>query len=398
MPVDTAYYDILNVSSTASNEEIKKAYRKLAMKYHPDKNPGNKEAENKFKEISEAYAVLSNPDKRRKYDQYGKDGIDAPDLSNFFNNFDFSSFGFGNPFMNHSFFRNSGPRKGQTNLIIIKLTLYELFKGTLIKRKITHSIICSKCNGKGTKSGKSIICSTCHGTGIEEIAQRQGHAVFISQRPCSMCHGNGQGKIDENDKCPNCHGSRILDESKIVEIKVEPRTMPGKQIVFKNLGNAEIANGGITLPGDIIFEIKLQHEDSKNTSSKIDSFKLLSTGDLLLDKTITLQQALCNYITTIKYFDKTINVKYCETIQPNDYLKLSNYGFLEGKSLYIHFDVVLPTRKEFNLKDYSKFNINPQNTLELIPEKLNISEFAENRNSNSNLNRNENGNINCDVQ
>ena len=391
MPVDTTYYDLLSVSPTASAEEIKKAYRKLAMKYHPDKNPGNKEAENKFKEISEAYAVLSDPDKRRKYDQYGKNGIDAPDLSSFFNNFDFSSFGFGNPFMNHSFFRNSGPRKGQTSLIILNLTLYELFKGTLIKRKITHSIICSKCKGNGTKSGKSIVCSNCHGTGVEEIAQRQGHAVFISQRPCSMCHGNGQGKVDESDKCPNCHGSRLLDESKIIEIKIEPRTMPGKQMIFKDLGNAEITNSRITLPGDVVFEIKLkQPEDSKN--SKIDSFKLLSSGDLLLDKTITLQQALCNYITSIKYFDKIINVKYCETIQPNDYLKLSNYGFLEGKSLYIHFDVVLPTRKEFNLKDYSKLNINPQNTLELIPEKLNISEFTKNSNSNSN------GNINCDVQ
>ena len=368
MPIDTTYYDLLNVSSTATPDEIKKAYRKLAMKYHPDKNPGDKNAENKFKEISEAYAVLSDPDKRRKYDQYGKDGIDAPDLSNFFNNFDFSSFGFGNPFFGN--FRNT-PQRGPSSFINLNLTLSELYSGITLKRKITHAIVCSSCHGNGTKSGKSNNCPNCHGSGVEEIAQRQGHSIFISQMKCSKCHGSGVEEISESDKCSKCHGLRLIDESKIVEIKIEPRTMPTKQFIFNSLGNAEIVCGRITNPGDVIFKIDLKPD------SKIDQFKLLSSGDLLLNKTITLQQSLCNYITSIKYFDKNINVKYCETIQPNEYLKLDNYGFLEGKSLYIHFDVVLPTRKEFNVKDYSRMNIVPQNALELVPEKLKISENSK---------------------
>ena len=395
MPVDTTYYDRLGVSPTATAEEIKKAYRKLAIKYHPDKNPGNKEAENKFKEISEAYAVLSDDEKRRNYDQYGKDGIDAPNMNDFFNNFDFSSFGFGNPFFNFGFGRNQSPRerKGETTIIPLNLTLTELFKGTNIKRKITHSIVCDKCKGVGTKSGKSMRCEKCQGTGMEKLIQRHGPQVMITQRPCTECHGTGKGIINDDDRCDKCKGNCLIDEVKIVEFKVEPRTMPNKRIVIKNLGNAEITSAGITLPGDLIFTI-----DMKNIKpdSKIDKFELLSSGDLLLNKTITLQQALCNFSMRIKYFDSNVDVKYCETIQHDSYLKLDNYGFSEGKSLYIHFDIVMPTRKEFNYKDYSKMNIIPQNALELVPEKLKIN--VSNSNSNSNSNEYTNTNEQCHAQ
>ena len=147
MVFDTTYYDALNVSPSASAEEIKKAYRKLAIKYHPDKNPGNKEAEDKFKEISEAYAVLSDSDKRRNYDQYGKNGIEAPDMNNFFNNFDFTSFGFNNPFFNFGFSNSSHNKKGEPSILPLNLTLTELYKGLNIKRKITHSIIYSLMYG-----------------------------------------------------------------------------------------------------------------------------------------------------------------------------------------------------------------------------------------------------------
>ena len=368
MVFDTTYYDALNVSPSASAEEIKKAYRKLAIKYHPDKNPGNKEAEDKFKEISEAYAVLSDSNKRHNYDQYGKNGIEAPDMNSFFNNFDFTSFGFNNPFFNFGFSNSSHNKKGEPSIIPLNLTLTELYKGINIKRKITHSIICDKCKGKGTKSGKSTKCENCNGTGIEKLIQRYGPQVMITQRPCNECNGTGQGKIDSNDKCEKCNGKQLMDEIKIIEFKIEPRTMPNKRIVIKDLGNAEIHQNNFTLPGDLIFEIRLKDDD------KIDKFKLLQSGDLLLEKTITLQQALCNYTTRIKYFDKSIDVKYCETIQPNEYLKLEKYGFSENKSLYIHFDIVLPTRKEFNLKDYEKMNIAPQSSLILIPDKLDISQ------------------------
>lgn len=373
MVVDTTYYDVLGLNPSASPEEIKKTYRKLAMKYHPDKNPGNKEAEAKFKEISEAYAVLSDSDKRKKYDQFGKNGIDAPDMNDFFNNFDFSFGGFG------SFFnRNSGPRKGDPTVISLNLTLHELFKGQKIKRKITHSIVCDKCKGIGSKSGKSVKCSKCSGTGVEKIVMRQGFQTIITQKQCDECSGTGQGKIDESDKCDKCKGKMILDEVKILEFDIEPRTMPNKRFIFKDLGNAEVVGNTITLPGDVVFDIRLKKEAG-------DEFELLSSGDLLINKTITLQQALCNYTTRIKYFDKNIDVKYCETIQPSQYLKLDKYGFLENKSLYIHFEIILPTRQEFNYKEFEKMNVIPQNALELVPDKLNI----DINNTNNSRRRNE---------
>jgi len=370
MVVDTTYYDILNIEPTATQDEIKKTYRKLAMKYHPDKNPGNKEAEAKFKEISEAYAVLSDVEKRKNYDQFGKNGIDRPDMNSFFNNFDFNSF-FGNSFFG---FHNSGPRKGEPTFMPLPLTLNELYKGITIKRKITHAIICDKCNGNGTKSGKTLKCPKCNGSGMEKIMMRQGFQTIITQRQCSECNGSGKDKnINESDKCEKCHGNMLIDETKIIEFKIEPRTMPNKSIVIKNLGNANIINSTIITPGDVIFEICLKNNLDYD-------FKLLTSGDLLIDKTITLQQALCNYTTRIKYFDKTIDVKYCETIQPSQYLKLDNYGFLENKSLYIHFDIILPTRKEFKIDELKNKNIIPQNALELVPEKLspNITEFINN--------------------
>jgi len=375
MPIDTTYYDVLNVSSNATSEEIKKAYRKLAMKYHPDKNPGNAAAEEKFKEISEAYAVLSDEDKRRKYDQYGKDGIDAPDLSTFFNNFDFASFGFNSPFSH--FFGNSQRQKGEPTVVPLKLTLTELFKGVNIKRKITHSIVCDKCSGTGTKSGKSAVCNKCHGNGMEQIMQRHGPQIMISHVQCSNCHGTGFDKIDDSNKCPKCKGLHLIDETKIIEFKIAPRTLPftngmNRRFVYKDLGNADIISGHITLPGDVIFEINLC-ENKEN----VDNFKLLSSGDLLLNKTITLQQALCNYTTRIRYFDKTIDVKYCETIQPNEYLKLEKYGFSEGKSLYLHFDIVLPTRKEFNLKDYETRNVYSSSAIDLVPDKFHPTNAQE---------------------
>ena len=387
MPIDTSYYDILGVSPTSNAEEIKKAYRKLAIRYHPDKNPGDKAAEDKFKEISEAYAVLSNDEKRHKYDQYGKNGIDMPNMEEFFNKFDFSSFGFSNPFFNFGF-RNKN-QKGNSSIIPLNLTLTELFKGVNIKRRITHSIVCNKCNGSGTKSGKILKCMQCNGTGIEKVIQQCGPQIIISQRQCMQCNGTGHPKINDsdNDICDKCNGERLIEESKIIEFRIEPRTMPNKRVILKDLGNAEINMNNITLPGDVIFEIHLKEDP------KIDKFELLSSGDLLLNKVITLQQSLCNYTARIKYFDKSIDVKYCETIQPNMYLKLDNYGFLDDKSLYIHFDIILPTRQEFNVRDYQKMNIIPKNALDLVPDKLNLDSLNE-----SNKNKQQQNQIECTNQ
>lgn len=212
------YYDILGVQKGADQEEIKKAYRKLAIKYHPDKNPDNKEAEDKFKEAAEAYEVLSSTEKRKKYDQYGHSGMQGgtdyhqySDMGDIFENFGDI---FGSIFGNAQQRRHKGgptPQRGHDLSQPISIILKESYLGCKKEIKVYHYVPCTDCNGTGcTKNTKPITCHACQGTG--QTINRQGFFAFA--QPCSACYGQG---FTIPSPCSACRGqSRVQKHSKLV--------------------------------------------------------------------------------------------------------------------------------------------------------------------------------------
>lgn len=225
------YYEILGVSKTASSDEIKRAFRKLALQYHPDRNQGDKEAEERFKKINEAYQILSNEEKRNIYDRYGKDGLNSGGFGGFedFNISDiFSSF-FGDEF--------SSARKRQSydnyeldTEIPLVLTFKEAVFGT--KKTINYKIKipCEMCNATGAKDGKKSTCPHCSGTG--KISQRQGFMTFI--QTCPYCLGSGQSV---SEKCPKCLGKGYEEESTQTTIAIPAGVDNGTKIRISSKGN-----------------------------------------------------------------------------------------------------------------------------------------------------------------
>ncbi len=265
------YYEILGVSKSASEAEIKKAYRQMALKFHPDKNPGDKEAEEKFKEAAEAYEVLRDPQKRSRYDQFGHAGIGgAAGTSGYSMSMDdiFSQFGdifgdaFGGAFSGFGGFGGSrGGRRRRVNRgsnlrVKVKLTLEEIARGVEKKIKVNKYVPCNTCSGTGAKGGSSYTtCSTCHGTGqVTRVAN-----TFLGQMQtsstCPSCGGEGQ--IIEN-KCPSCAGDGIVKGEEIISIKIPAGVEEGMQLSMSGKGNAG-ARGGV--PGDLIILIEeIEHE------------------------------------------------------------------------------------------------------------------------------------------
>jgi molecular chaperone DnaJ len=256
------YYASLGVSKSANEDEIKKAYRKLAMQYHPDKNPGNKQAEEKFKEISEAYAVLSDPEKRKKYDTYGS----ADDMGGFGGGgFDFGGGGFGgfSDIFNEFFGGGGGGQRSSRKSTFqgedgadlrynLSMSLKDIYYG--LEKKISFStfISCSPCGGSGGKDGaKPIACKTCRGSGT--VRRQQG--FFMIETPCGSCGGSG-GVVAE--KCSNCRGEGRISKEKTIDVKIPAGVVDGQRIRLTGEGEAGV-RGGRT--GDLyIFVSVLKHE------------------------------------------------------------------------------------------------------------------------------------------
>lgn len=334
MPKEMDFYNSLGVPADATPEQIKKAYRKLAIKYHPDKNPGNKEAEEKFKEVTEAYSCLSDPEKRETYDRYGKKGLEEGGMGGFDMNDIFSQF-FGGSMGGR---QPQGPRKGQSLRVPLKCTLEDLYNGRTFKRKITHDVICQTCKGKGTKSGKGAEkCKKCQGAGYIVITQRQGMYMMQRQVQCPECHGAGE-VIPESDKCKTCRGAKVVSEEKVLEIIVQPGMKNGESLVFA--GESDQAPGMVA--GDVIFVIQtVDHKTFKRQGN-----------DLLIEQTIGLKDALSGYAMRLKQLDgRELYIETQEVIQPDSYMKVTDEGFPikhtgQHGDLYIHFFVKLPTTKE----------------------------------------------------
>jgi molecular chaperone DnaJ len=263
------YYDLLGVSKTASAEDLKKAYRNMAKKYHPDANPENKEAEEKFKEINEAYEVLSDPQKKTAYDQFGHAGVGAGGPGGFggggFRPQDFGNAAdfediFGDVFTN--FFGGSQPgrsgrgrtqaQEGDDLRFDLNLTFEEAAFGTTKEIKVKKLSTCESCHGSGAKPGSGrVVCPTCKGTG--QIRSTQG--FFTIARTCARC--GGQGEMP-GSPCPACHGHGRVEKEKVISVKVPPGVDEGSRLRLRSEGEAGL-NGGAA--GDLYVFLHVEAHD-----------------------------------------------------------------------------------------------------------------------------------------
>ncbi|MBQ2589823.1 MAG: molecular chaperone DnaJ, partial [Prevotella sp.] len=277
------YYEVLGVSKSATEDEIKKAYRKIAIKYHPDRNPGDKEAEEKFKEAAEAYSVLSDQQKRQQYDQFGFDG---PNMGGGFGGFSgnfsmddiFSMFG--DIFGGHGFggfggFGGGGQRaqyRGTDLRLKVRLSLQEVSTGVTKKFKVRKDVTCSHCHGSGAENGSgSETCPTCHGQGVVVKTVRTMLGMMQTQSECPTCHG--EGTVIKN-KCHECGGTGVVKGEEVVEINIPAGVAEGMVVNVPGKGNAGPHNG-------VNGNIQVYIEEEKNDTFIRDGQDVLY--NLLLD-------------------------------------------------------------------------------------------------------------------
>lgn len=248
------YYEVLGVDKKATADEIKKAYRKKAIQYHPDKNPGDKEAEEKFKEAAEAYEVLSDENKRARYDQYGFAGLGGAAGGGASMNMDDIFSMFGDIFGGHgggfgSFFgggfgggRQQHVNRGANKRVELKLTLDEIANGTEKKLKIKKKVACEKCNGTG---GTSTQCTECNGSGYVTRVQRTILGAMQTQSECPKCHGEGRVI---SDQCPECRGLGVKDGEEVITVTIPAGVEDGMELSMRGKGDAAV-HGGVN--GDL---------------------------------------------------------------------------------------------------------------------------------------------------
>ena len=317
------YYEVLGVSKSADATEIKKAYRKLALKYHPDKNPGDKEAEEKFKEAAEAYDVLSNEEKRHRYDQFGYAGVGGAGQGGFGGGMSmddiFSQFGdiFGS-FGGFSGFGGFGGGRGSrrvnrgTNLRVkVKMSLQEIATGIEKKIKVKKYVACQHCNGTGAKDGKSYsTCSTCKGSGQVTRVQNTILGAMQTTSTCPTCEG--EGKII-NEKCTFCNGEGVLMSEEVISINIPAGAAEGMQLSLSGKGNAA-RRGGVN--GDLI--VLIEEEEHP---------ELVRDGnDLLYNVFIGYPEAVLGETVEIPTIEGKVKVKIEAGTQPGKILRLRGKG------------------------------------------------------------------------
>lgn len=308
------YYEVLEVSKSATVEEIKKAYRKKAVQYHPDRNPDNKEAEEKFKEVAEAYEVLSDENKRSRYDRYGHQ---MDNMGGGFGGFDFG--GAGDPFdIFNSFFGNSqshssneGNSRGSNLRVKVNMTLSEINKGAEKQIKIKKYVSCHTCNGTGAKNGDAFkTCPKCNGSGTVVQVMSTIFGRMQTQTTCPNC--NGEGKII-TEKCPDCNGEGAMIGEEVIFVKIPAGVSDGMQLNLRGKGNAGKRGSA---PGDLIILI---HEEE-------DPQLIRDDNNLIYHLLLDFPTAVLGGEVEIPSLEGNLKIKIAPGTQPNTIQRLSGKG------------------------------------------------------------------------
>ncbi|MCR9066534.1 MAG: molecular chaperone DnaJ [Cytophagales bacterium] len=342
------YYEVLGVSKGATAEELKKAYRKLAIKFHPDKNPDDKEAETKFKEIAEAYSVLSDPQKKARYDQYGHAGMGGASgfggagggftMDDIFSQFG-DIFGDDSPF--GSFFGGSrggsggrrAVRKGSDLRIKLKMNLSDIAKGVEKKIKVKRYTSCNTCGGNGAKNGTALqTCGTCQGQGQVRRVQQTMLGQMVSTSTCPTC--NGEGKI-VSERCDVCFGEgRQLSEDQI-SIKIPGGVSEGMQLSMSGKGNVPVRGG---VAGDLLIVVEEEeHPDLKRDGNNV-----------IYDLPVNFVDAVLGTEVEVPTVDGKVKIKIKNGTQAGEILRLRGKGLpnLNGYGTgdqLVHVNIYTPT-------------------------------------------------------
>lgn len=378
------YYEVLEVPKTASAEEIKKAYRKKAIQYHPDKNPGDKEAEEKFKEAAEAYEVLSDPQKRQRYDQFGFAGMGGAggfsgggmSMEDIFSHFGdiFEGAGFdlgdiGEMFMGgRSSSRGPRARRGSDMRVKVRLTLEEIASGCEKKIKVRKLVQCKDCHGTGSADGRTETCPTCKGTGRVIRQQRGIFGMMQVQSDCDTC--SGEGTIIKN-KCPKCGGQGVVRDEEIISITIPAGVMGGMQLTVPGKGNAA-PHGGVS--GDLL--VLIEEEEHKDF--------IRQESDLIYNLLLDMPTAVLGGQVQIPTLTGDVKITITPGTQPGKVLRMRGKGLPRidqyGRSygtgdLLINVGVYIPEKLN---KDERKLIEQLQNSPNIAPGSADKKNFFRN--------------------
>ena len=344
------YYEVLGVSKGASEDEIKKAYKKLARKYHPDMNPGDKEAEEKFKEVNEANEVLSDPDKKARYDQFGFAGVDpsygagagGPGWGDGAAGFDFGDLGdifgsfFGGGFGGAQRRNPNAPQRGESIRAAVTVTFTEAAFGCEKEISVERSEQCPTCKGNGCAAGTTPeVCPTCHGSGSVQTRRQTPMGVFASTAPCTKCGGTGR---IIHQPCPDCHGQGRIRKRRSIKVNIPAGIDDGQTISLRGQGHAG-KNGGPS--GDLLITVMVQpHEIFRREGTSV-----------FCEAPITYAQAVLGGTLEIPTIDGKVKYDIPEGTQTGSVFRLRGKGIpvLNGRGRGDQYvTVTIETPKNLN--------------------------------------------------